>query len=203
MIPSQCVLLNDEIENRRADEKKHCTTTVAYRRLGNLCFLFSYYSFQPIIPAASGSVDREFWCKIYHQYGGGVYKPGPFVTGWILTFFPYLNGNKRNEFLTLWQEEDPTQTGQVPAVPPPPRGVNADRFKGLAHYQFPPGIASAPFTWQNGIGPSSEVFPMHFYAGFMTISQDSTTMAVRPEIGWAVADDKNYEDAKTRSGRRR
>ncbi|XP_064400332.1 uncharacterized protein LOC135346585 [Halichondria panicea] len=158
---------------------------------------------EQFIAAASGSVDREFWCKIYHQYGGGVYKPGPFVTGWILTFFPYLNGNKRNEFLTLWQEEDPTQTGQVPAVPSPPRGVNADRFKGLAHYQFPPGIASAPFTWQNGIDPSSEVFPMHFYAGFMTISQDSTTMAVRPEIGWAVADDQNYEDAKTRSGRRR
>ena len=134
-----------------------------------------------------------------------MYEPGPFVTGWILAFFPYLNGNKRNEFLTLWQEEDPAQTGQVPAVPPLPQhtgAANADRSKGITHYQFPPGIVSTPFTWQNGIGPFSKVFPMHFYAGFMTISQDSTTMAVRPEIGWAVADDKNYQDAKKLSKRR-
>ena len=26
-------------------------------------------------------------------------------------------------------------------------------------------------------------YPMYFYAGFMTISQDPTTLALRPEIG--------------------
>ena len=32
------------------------------------------------VAAASGSIDREFWCRIW---------PIPYVTGWILTLFPY------------------------------------------------------------------------------------------------------------------
>ena len=34
---------------------------------------------------------------------------------------------------------------------------------------------------------------MHFYAGFMTVTQDPQTLAIYPEIGWAVADNKEVE----------
>ncbi len=49
--------------------------------------------------------------------------------------------------------------------------VNANRFKSLAHYQCLPGITAALFTWQHGIGPSSErsflciIFRVHGKAG--------------------------------------
>ena len=154
------------------------------------------------VAAASGKVDKQFWCKIYHQRGGkDEYEPGPYITGWILTLFPYVKHDKRNEYLTLWQEKDPASHVESSG-----RGMwssggrDETDSRGLMHYQFPPGISSTPFTWKTGTNPSSSVFPMHFYAGFMTISQNSTTLAIRPEIGWAVADDETFETAKIMSG---
>ena len=42
----------------------------------------------------------------------GPYAPGPYVTGWILTLFPYVqNGEEstqQNPYLTTWQIEDPS-----------------------------------------------------------------------------------------------
>lgn len=151
------------------------------------------------VAAASGSVDREFWCKIYNRHGGRqIYTPGPFVTGWILTLFPYTHFEKRNEFLTLWQEKDPaSHAAEEPKEYSRQSRGNADK-SGFLHGQFPAGVSSTPFTFMDASGK----FPMHFYAGFMTVSQDPTTMIIRPEIGWAVADDENFQDAKTKSKNR-
>ena len=55
---------------------------------------------------------------------------------------------------------------------------------------FPAGLVSIPFKWQY----YDEAYPMHFYAGFMTVTQDPQTLAIYPEIGWAVADNKEVEN---------
>ena len=34
---------------------------------------------------------------------------------------------------------------------------------------------------------------MQFYAGFMAATQDPDTMAIHPELGWAVADRNEIE----------
>ena len=52
-------------------------------------------------------------------------------------------------------------------------------------------MCATPFINQEG----KNEYPMYFYAGFMTISQDPTTLALRPEIGWAVADDEKAKEA--------
>ena len=43
-------------------------------------------------------------------------------------------------------------------------------------------------------------YPMCFYAGFMTVTQDHGSLAIRPEIGWAVADEKG-ETAKEQNSK--
>ena len=36
---------------------------------------------------------------------------------------------------------------------------------------------------------------MHFYAGFMSVSQDPHSLALRPEIGWAIVNDQQEKIA--------
>ena len=40
----------------------------------------------------------------------------------------------------------------------------------------------APFHWEHRARP----FEMEFLGGFVGVGQSSETMALRPEIGWAV-----------------
>lgn len=46
------------------------------------------------------------------------------------------------------------------------------------------GVNTTPFVWDY-LGTSYE---MIFYSGFMGVSQNPNTFALRPEIGWAVGD---------------
>ena len=123
------------------------------------------------VSAAEGHVDREFWSKIYKCHGGS---GGPYITGWIVTLFPYIgtSAHKPNHTLDKWSKEG--------------------TFCGLTTSDFPSGIVGTPFQWQYYV----KQFPMHFYGGFMMVVQDPVTLAVRPEIGWAVAEENAVETAK-------
>ena len=121
------------------------------------------------VSAASGSVDREFWSNFYKENGSS---GGPYITGWICTLFPYTGEGKnlsRNPYLSQWKE--------------------TEYFSGITSDSLPAGLVSTPFEWQY----YNEKYPMHFYAGFMTVTQDPKTLAIYPEIGWAVADNKEVE----------
>ena len=148
------------------------------------------------VAASSGTIDTFFWRRIYHHYGSEGYAPGPFVTGWVLALFPYVGGRElsRNKFLDLWQRKEPSSHQMI---------GNAFHFgakandvePGVYHNCFPPGVVSTPFIWKGLCGETA----MNFFAGFMAVSQDPASLALRPEIGWAVADEKTLEDAKERS----
>ena len=127
------------------------------------------------VEAASGRVDQKFWSSIYKISGGS---GGPFISGWICTLFPYIGEDKsRNPYLKSW-----CSSGR--------------RMGGLTSDRFPPGLCSTPFIWHY-LGTD---YQMSFYSGFMAASQDPGTLALRPEIGWAVADqqaaviDRNLSD---------
>jgi hypothetical protein len=65
----------------------------------------------------------------------------------------------------------------------PPAKSDPHRFgHGPTTESFPSGLARAPFLW-NYIGRS---FEMEFLGGFVGVRQDTETLALRPEIGWAV-----------------
>ena len=121
--------------------------------------------------AAEGKADKEFWESIYkwNHVGSG----NPYVTGWVLKFFPYKKaGNKMVKFIGTNKSVD-EETGET---------IVYDLRAGTD--DFPSGISLAPFIW-NYYGT---FYKMEFAAGFVGYQQDSSTLSLRPEISWAVID---------------
>ena len=114
-----------------------------------------------------GNADPEFWQSFYNQGGGS---GGPYVTGAINAFFPYLptrgGGYRSNHHALKWSEGIGSMGG----------GPNVN--------DFPMGISSVPFVWHY----YSAKYDMSFLGGFIGTSQDPTTGALRPAIGWGIAD---------------
>ena len=136
------------------------------------------------VAAASGRVNRRFWqsiCKIDGSSGG------PFTSGWITALFPYLKGPDgqvtiRSRWLSRGGRDlkyilfpsDHKRRAREKAGQGIPMGPTASRFPG--------GLSRAPFVWKYGL----ETHQMEFLGGFVGVSQDNGTLALRPEIGWAV-----------------
>ena len=123
-----------------------------------------------LIATARGKVCRPFWKSIYKvdsESGGDV------ITGWITAFFPYfwdsqgtptvknkwlVNGGKKLKLLL-------DAEGYGPKVP-----------------KFPSSLSRAPFAWIY----DEQTLDMELLGGFVGVAQDKATLALRPEIGWAV-----------------
>jgi hypothetical protein len=120
-----------------------------------------------LVAAASGRPDRAFWRSFYKWEDSS---GGPYVSGWINVFFPYIEAKAgspslaRNEFVTKWATSF------------------RDFHSGPCASKFPSGLAVAPFLWKY-LGND---IPMDFVGGFVGVSQDPETLEVRPAIGWAV-----------------
>jgi hypothetical protein len=105
---------------------------------------------------AAGGDDAELWQSFYKWKDES---GGPYITGWIVDFFPY-----RPERATRWSPHF-TQS-----------------FSGLSTDELSTGLSAAPFRWMF----LSKTVDMEFVAGFTGFTQDKATFAVRPRIGWAV-----------------
>jgi hypothetical protein len=115
------------------------------------------------VAASSGRVRAPFWQSIYkvRRESGG-----PYISGWITAFFPYLKDD---------------QTGR--ASRPHPSLSGGGRFDTqLTTGAFPAGLARAPFRW-NYFGTE---FAMEFLGGFVGILQEPDTLRLRPDIGWVI-----------------
>ena len=138
------------------------------------------------VEAASGKVDLEFWRRIYklkEVYGTHS------VNGWILDLFPYIgDGTRKNHCLGKWKTITLKLDKDVKEVIS--FGIGEDE---LSTESFPPGVVSAPFVWK--IPAAGKEYKMKFFAGFMAATQNSKTLAIQPEIGWAVADEEAEKKA--------
>ncbi len=124
---------------------------------------------------AAGADDPELWQSIYKVEDAS---GGPYISGWIRWFFPYIRGydqSNRNSpediprkilVRNWWFDEEPQM------------------FSGMTTESFPPSLSKVPLTWLY----LGQVFEMEMLAGFACYSQDKETRAVRPKIGWAVRD---------------
>jgi hypothetical protein len=130
------------------------------------------------VRASSGDVDLSFWQTLYayaDQCNGEV------VTGWITCFFPYLK--HRDTGRVTIPVEDLISGGRVGAG-----RLNRDRRRqgrfesGCMVESLPGGLSKAPFRWDY----RNRSFDMEFLSGFVGVAQDQKTLALRPEIGWAV-----------------
>jgi hypothetical protein len=126
---------------------------------------------EELIRTSEGHINRDFWEDIYkHEEDSG----GPFIRGWVVKFFPYYEAfiehdqraYERNPYLT----DDPN-------FPP-------SRF-GFTTNMATTGLSYVPFTWECSDG----LYKMQLVSGFVGVSQDHSTKALRPEIGWAVCED--------------
>lgn len=116
--------------------------------------------------AYAGDADPEFWNSFY-KIGGG--SGGPYVTGAINVFFPYLRPYRgtpqRNDVAVKWSSGVGWQGG------------------GPCPGDIPIGLSQVPFKWDY----YGQIYPMSFIGGFVGVHQDDAR-TVRPAIGWAIAD---------------
>lgn len=132
---------------------------------------------QEFVAAARGDVNRDFWESIYrfNSFSGGAA-----ITGWITAFFPYFkdqHGNAREK--NPWLAEGGAKLKLLLAGE-----WDRERFHlgGPSLADFPSGLARAPFVWDY----VEQRFDMEFLGGFLGVAQNSATLGLRPEIGWAI-----------------
>ncbi|MFK7903817.1 MAG: DUF4419 domain-containing protein [Chitinophagales bacterium] len=129
--------------------------------------------------AAKGEVDKEFWGKIYdyrHFKNGMCGSPQGSITGWMVKLFPYLNDGTKNSLIGIDLAQYSEQISNQEEY------LSGQTVLGIA--DLPKGLSKADFVLDNN-GDKSK---MEFLAGFVGISQDSKTKALRPEINWGVVD---------------
>jgi hypothetical protein len=147
---------------------------------------------EQFVAAADGAPERSFWESIYKYQS---FSGGSAVTGWITAFFPYLKPAPQarptvvNELLKLGRSDG--RWGVV--MRPTPQGSGHDS-RGFSVDTFPSGLSCAPLVWEFPLQGAR--FEMEFLGGFVGVSQDPGTLALRPEIGWAV------REAPSKAGRR-
>lgn len=137
----------------------------------------------PILEEFSRATRREvrsgFWRSLYKEHDDS---GGPYLTGWVTAFFPYLVNTedglptRLNRFLTApdWARWDDEVSSPLPRR----RVSNA----GPTFTDFPSGLSRAPLSWRY----FWRTYRMEFLAGFVGVRQSRETLALRPEIGWAV-----------------
>lgn len=165
-VRTMCGIPSITLEGTPADWKKLLKNTKALKQYGA-----SYWvdELEPIlkqfVKASEGKVDKQFWQNIYKRRGGS---GGPYITGWIIKFFPYVGESELKQNPYLHKEAE-------------------GAFAGLISEMLPSGLAEAPFKWLY----FGEKFDMAFVAGFVGIKQDSKTLTLRPEISWFVKEASN------------
>ncbi|WP_165067717.1 DUF4419 domain-containing protein [Paludisphaera rhizosphaerae] len=139
---------------------------------------------QPIlgqfVRASRGDVDARFWRSIYKLESES---GGPYVTGWITAFFPYLTNPETGRADAPFEELIDGDDLIMRVLKLPGQADDGDEWvDGPTFDQLPGGLSIAPFLWKC----LGREYSMEFLGGFVGVSQDAETFALRPEIGWAV-----------------
>ena len=140
---------------------------------------------------ADEKVEAMFWRSIFRYQGGS----GPAeMTGWLLTFFPYLldwstfkpsatmqdakpQALRFNPYLDQWADGWKHATQRT-------GWLSRDDLRGPGLPDLPSGLSSAPVKIT--LGNSGQTRQVRFVAGMVGVAQDAHTLAVRPSFGWAV-----------------
>ena len=137
-----------------------------------------------IVANADGADDPDLWNDIYKIDDGS---GGPYIDGWIINFFPYLQR-------TVWvDDKDEPVAGRVTSqeefercrqqtVEVPNWSFEHGGFRCVTTENLPGSLCHAPFLWHY-LGSD---YQMEFLAGFVGFTQSADDLAVRPKIAWAV-----------------
>jgi Domain of unknown function (DUF4419)/SMI1 / KNR4 family (SUKH-1) len=114
------------------------------------------------VRASQGDIDAKHWRDIYKRqdaYGWDV------VNGWLVKLVPYLKNNQTGNF-----------TVRNPLLD--------DLDSEVSTTMLPSGVSQVPFRhrWRGQANDAA----MEFLGGFVGVTQDASTLALRPKLGWAV-----------------
>ena len=143
------------------------------------------------VAASCGRVDTAFWRCFYkwnENSGGDV------VSGWINVLFPYIvafdpRGDGPVTDVRAWLERLQRLQGNPVANPHALQGAGTAGV-GPRDPEFPSGLCEVPLCWQY----RGETIGLDVVGGFVGVSQDQETLAVRPAIGWAVCERPSDSD---------
>ena len=163
------------------------------------------------VETAAGRPDKDFWCNFYklQPVGSGT----PFIHGSIVNLFPYF-GRKSPTPERLLADFEVFARQTVHSGPRTEAQIQAEirRFaanldtshhmedslrrnpfigrtdmgarEGMTTQDINTVLNSAPMVWRY-LGQDLQ---MQLLAGFVGATQDPSTLAIRPKIGWAVRD---------------
>lgn len=143
------------------------------------------------VKAAQGQEDVSFWRNIYRfqpgkpQDGSGCWD----ASGWIITLYPYITQgtkglyHKNNHLVNIcenesfqWSVSPMNEDDQCPEIPELP-SINT--------HDFPSGLSHLQLTCQ------SNGDRLLVVGGFIGKCCQNVTHAVRPVLGWFIANDSN------------
>lgn len=162
---------------------------------------------QPILheftKAVRGQVDTTFWQDMVKKREYSIVCTSkPYLTGWMLRFFPYVN-NKRNPWLV-----QPDSIQRFEAAFAANEVAEAKRRKEKSsdpmHWFNPKIVKPEQFglpalnlsSLPNSMGKANVLlidkdgteYDLEFLAGCIGIRQEANTLALRPEFGWRILD---------------
>jgi len=151
------------------------------------------------VQASQGKIDKAFWQAIYIYTDNrdcepiDEKKPSFFrITGWCTKLFPYLTEEAEGEphFYSSYHIKAGTinRFFRNPFIESPLMEVK-NYNQGVSPYTLPSGVSAVHVKYQYGEKQGTK----NFFGGFLGISQHQATMAIRPEIGWAIVGKKSSQ----------
>ena len=169
-VVSACGIPRVTLLGTPADWRSIRTRAQVFRELGLDWWLHPLTpALDALVDASEGKVDTPFWRSLYKLKDAS---GGPFITGWAQLFFPYTvdsraHGLVRNPSLDAWRD-----------------GMSSPFGGGPLSNELPGSLSQVPFVWNY----LKQRFDMAFMGGFVGVRQDDETLAVSPQIGWAVGE---------------
>ncbi|NRA12611.1 MAG: DUF4419 domain-containing protein, partial [Crocinitomicaceae bacterium] len=132
------------------------------------------------IEASKGNENTEFWQSIYKNvsfYGNSS------ISGWILKLYPYLRSK-----IYLDDSGVEEMTGIEETYRPNPYINGKEYLLSIADLSIiPKGYVELNFEWDQYLKTGDTIKnDMLMYGGFIGITQDGKSMAVKPHIAWAI-----------------
>jgi hypothetical protein len=182
-----CGIPEITLEGKTEDWKKISKKLASIEKLG---LSFWINKLEPVleqfIRASQGNIDSVFWQSLYkvNDFSGG-----PYINGWLTYFLPYIDKyipgqSEIPNFLSSSSEGKVLSSGKGEwmLVENPALIRSNNSYHGITLKQLPSGISKAPFVWKF----FGNNFDYDFLGGFVGVTQNVNTFAIRPKIGWAV-----------------
>ena len=155
-------------------------------------------SLNKIIETLKGDSNLEFWNSIYKEKNES---GGPFITGWIANFFPYIKKSITEQNGVMYYEEKSVLRNQVlktiyienldfedgekfkihKVLIKNPR-FNESGNSNLELDDFPSGLSIVPFKWKY----LNKELEMNFVSGFIGIKESKLNHTLKTDINWIV-----------------